>query len=108
MRRCLKSEKGRRVDWSRLLSHLHRGGDFSLIPVTCISLKMMERSLQVILLFVFFEDGDEIVKIEVVLFIGRVVVILAGLIEIIIAKNVVERNVWNLRLGFTVISFQIV
>jgi hypothetical protein len=108
MRRCLKSENGRRVDRAGLPSRLHRGGDLSFVLVSCVGLETTERSLEVVFVFFFFQDRDEVVKIEIALFVGGVVVILVGVIEIIITKNVVERNVWNLWLGFTVICFHIV
>jgi hypothetical protein len=84
------------------------GGDLSFVLVSCVGLETTERSLEVVFVFFFFQDRDEVVKIEIALFVGGVVVILVGVIEIIITKNVVERNVWNLWLGFTVICFQIV
>ncbi len=46
----------------------------------------MESSLEVVFLFVFFKDGDEIVKAEVLVS----VIVLVGVIENSVSDNVVK------------------
>jgi hypothetical protein len=65
----------------------HRGVSFSFVSVVSVGLVTTERSLEVVLFFVFFEDGDEIVKVEVL-----VSVVLVGVIENSVSDNMVKRT----------------
>jgi hypothetical protein len=59
---------------------------FSVVSVVRVGLVTTERSLEAILFFIFFKDGDEIVKAEVLVSVVTLVII----IENPVSDNVVE------------------
>ncbi len=59
---------------------------FSIVSVISVGLVTTERSLEVVLFFVFFKNGDEVVKAEVLVSVITLVVI----IENPVSDNVVE------------------
>ncbi len=65
----------------------HWGVSFSFVSVVSVGLLMTECSLEVILFFVFFEDGDEVVKVEVL-----VSVVLVGVIKNSVSDDMVKRT----------------
>jgi hypothetical protein len=93
MRRCLRSENGRVVDlrfW-----HLHRGVDLSFVDVSGFFFVTTERTVDVAVVVVFFEEGEDIVEVKVLVVAGGIGVVLVdvavrGVIEEIITDNVVE------------------
>jgi hypothetical protein len=90
MRRCLRSEKGRVVDlrfW-----HLHRGIDLSFVMVSGLVFVTTERTIEVGVTVVLFEEGKDVVEVKVLLFIGVVLIdIVVGVIKVTVANNVVKR-----------------
>jgi hypothetical protein len=64
----------------------HRGVTFSFVSVVSIGLVTTECSLEVVFFFIFFKDGDEIVKAKVLVS----VVILVVFIENPVSDNVIE------------------
>jgi len=95
MRRCLRSEKGRVVDlrfW-----HLHRGMDLSFVEVSGFFFVTTERTVNVVLIVVLLEEGDDVLKVKVLVFAGGVGVVLidvavGGVIEVVVTNNVIERT----------------
>jgi hypothetical protein len=94
MRRCLRSEKGRVVDlrfW-----HLYLGMDLSFVAVSGFFFVMTECTIDVVVAVVLLEEGDDVLKVQVLVFAGGVGVVLidvavGGVIEVVITNNVVER-----------------
>ncbi len=66
------------------MAALAPGVSFSFVSVLSVGLVMTECSLEVVFFFVFFEDGDEVVKVEVL--------ILVGIIENSVSNNMVKRT----------------
>ncbi len=64
----------------------HRGVALSFISVIRVGLVTTECSLEVVFFFVFFKDGDEIVKAEVLVSLVTLIVIIKNPIS----DNVVE------------------
>ncbi len=62
----------------------HRGVSFSFVSI--VSLVTTECSLEVVFFVVFFEDGEKIVKVEVLVS----VVVLVGVIENPVNDNVIK------------------
>jgi hypothetical protein len=87
--RWRKSQNGRLIFLALVSGGLwlrwHRGVSFSFVSVVSVGLLTTERSLEVVLFFVFFEDGDEIVKVEVL-----VSVVLVGVIKNSVSDNMVK------------------
>ncbi len=85
-----KSQNGRLIFLGlvscRLWLRWHQGVSFSFVSIVSVGLVTTEHSLEVVFSFVFFEDGDEIVKIEELVS----VVVLVGVIENPISNNVVK------------------
>jgi hypothetical protein len=93
MRRCLRSENGRVVDLG--FWHLHRGVDLSFIVVSGFFFVTTERTVEVVVVVIFLEEGEDIVEVEVLVVAGGIGVVLVnvtvgGVIEEIVADNVVE------------------
>ena len=66
----------------------HLGVSFSFVSVVGVGLVTTERSLKVVLLVFFFEDGDKVVEIEELLS----VVVLVGVIENAVANDILKRT----------------
>ncbi len=88
--RWRKSENGRLIFLTLIACGLwlrwHRGVAFSFVSVISVGLVTTECSLKVVFFFVFFKDGDEIVKAEVLVSVVTLVVI----IENPVSNNVIE------------------
>ncbi len=77
--------------------HLHRGMDLSFVVVSGFFFVTTERTVNVVVVVVFFEVGEDVVKVKVLVFAGGVGVVLidvvvGGIIEVVITNNVVERT----------------
>ena len=87
--RWRKLEKGRLIFLMLISCGLwlrwHRGVALSFISVIRVGLVTTECSLEVVLFFIFFEDGDEVVKVEVL-----VSVVLVGIIKNSVSDNMVK------------------
>ncbi len=87
IKRWRKSQNGRLIFLTLISGGLwlrwHRGVSFSFVSVVSVGLVKTECSLEVVLFFVFFEDGDEIVKV-------LVSVVLVGVIENSVSDNMVN------------------
>jgi hypothetical protein len=93
MRRCLRSEKGRFV--ALRFWHLHRGMDLSFVEVSGFFFVTTERTADVVLVVVLLEEGDDVLKVKVLVFAGGVGVVLidiavGGVIEVVVTNDVVE------------------
>ncbi len=75
--------------------HLHRGTDLSFVVVSGLVFVTTERTVVVGVAIVFFEEGEDVVEVKVLLFFGGVGVVLidiaVGVIEVSVANNVIER-----------------
>jgi hypothetical protein len=95
--RWRKSQNGRLdlFTWSWWL-RWHRGIDFSFVTVSGVGLVTTERGLEVVLFFVVFEDGNEVVEIKVLRF---------GVVEVIeetVSNDLVKWTRLSKRNGLTV------
>ena len=84
-----KSQNGR-LDFFTLSWWLrwHWGVVFSFVSVFGVGLVTTERGLEVVLVFVVFEDGDKVVEVEELLS----VVVLVGVIENSVANDILKRT----------------
>jgi hypothetical protein len=91
MRGCLRSQKGRVMDlrfW-----HLHRGMDLSFVVVSGLVFVTTERTVEVgVVVVVFFEKGEDVVKVKVLFLVGGIRVVLidvtVGVIQVTVTNNV--------------------
>ncbi len=92
------------IDW-----HLHQGVDLSFILESCVSLVMTERTVEVVVV-VLFKEGEDVVKVEVLMLVHGfdvvLVVVVDGVIEKVVPNDVVKR-VQIERLQFTDACFWI-
>jgi hypothetical protein len=96
MRWCRRSENDRVVDlidW-----HRHREVDLSFVPIFGIGLVTTERTIEVVFIVFFFEEGNEVIEVKVLVLVGGIdvvlvgVVFVVGVIEIVVPNNVIEGN----------------
>ena len=74
------------------------GVAFSFVSVVSVGLVMTECSLEVVLFFVFFEDGNEVVEVEVLMS------VVIEVIENTISDDMVERTGLSKWKGLTVLD----
>ena len=90
--RWRKSQNGSLIFFALISSGLwlrwHLGVSFSFVSVVGVGLVTTERSLKVVFLVVFFEDGDKVVEVEELLS----VVVLVGVIENSVANDILKRT----------------
>lgn len=80
----------------------HRGADFSLSLSLFSGRRMTERSVSVAVFF-FFEEGNDVLKFEVLMLAVAALAVTAsvrdiGVVKEVVTQNVVERDVWHLLL----------
>jgi hypothetical protein len=63
----------------------------AFVSIVCVSLVMTESGVKVVLFVIFFENGDEVIKVEVLV----PVVILIVIIEYPVTDNVIEGTGWS-------------
>jgi hypothetical protein len=90
IKRWHKSQNGRLIFLALVSCGLwlrwHWGVSFSFLSIVSIGLVTTECSLEVVIFFILLEDGDEIVKVKVLVS----VVVLIGVIENPVSDNVVK------------------
>ncbi len=88
--RWRKSQNGRLIFLTLVPGGLwlrwHWGVVFSFVSIFGVGLVMTERGLEVVLLFVVFEDGDKVIEIEVLMS------VVVEVIENPISDDVVKRT----------------
>jgi hypothetical protein len=102
IQRWRKSQNGRLIFLTLISGGLwlrwHWGVAFSFVSVVSVGFVTTERGLEVVLFFVFFEDGNEVVEVEVLMS------VVVEVIENTVSDDMVERTGLSNWKGLTVLD----